>query len=419
MIALPDFGCNIEMLSSLSGAEKSESKKSQVLANCEEDEAKSTSHQPASSTSVIKYRGSIQTINCNLSLQSLQGRDTSPDQTPAPSSNSNAFDLPIKMAPGSTLPTISPFGMQLWQNEALKDNRAAINLQDRLMQSAIARSKIFQLTNTFYSSYGEAMRELMARTPLPLTNAEAERAATAAAAAAIHFGNPFSSFMCSPKSSLPTSGNDLFPIAMGGLPANLATNYGTTGLSPTGRIEETDPKSPTEEILSPKIPNQMFSPDISDTRLPTDFPFISQANLERLLLQTAYPPVTGLPKLIANGISGTVPFLPSCTGLRFPMQKFPTSSLLNPPSLAQPLAKLANSGIPSDGNIGLKRREKIPSGRGNTRPKKRYICKYCGREFTKSYNLLIHERTHTDERPYRCEICNKAFRRQDHLRDHR
>ncbi|GAB1602416.1 uncharacterized protein LOC115211753 [Argonauta hians] len=47
-----------------------------------------------------------------------------------------------------------------------------------------------------------------------------------------------------------------------------------------------------------------------------------------------------------------------------------------------------------------------------------YKCRFCKRGFAISRNLVAHLRIHTGERPYQCSTCNKSFTQQSALRTH-
>ena len=43
----------------------------------------------------------------------------------------------------------------------------------------------------------------------------------------------------------------------------------------------------------------------------------------------------------------------------------------------------------------------------------------CESSFTQKAALVVHERSHTGERPFICELCDAAFTRSDALQRHR
>uniref|UniRef100_A0A6V3RGF4 C2H2-type domain-containing protein n=1 Tax=Lotharella globosa TaxID=91324 RepID=A0A6V3RGF4_9EUKA len=53
------------------------------------------------------------------------------------------------------------------------------------------------------------------------------------------------------------------------------------------------------------------------------------------------------------------------------------------------------------------------------RQRKRYICRFCGKELSQKCNLESHLRVHTGETPYHCDVCTLSFKHLTNLTRHR
>lgn len=57
-------------------------------------------------------------------------------------------------------------------------------------------------------------------------------------------------------------------------------------------------------------------------------------------------------------------------------------------------------------------------GGPSSRRLKAHQCPLCGKLFASPSGVALHQRVHTDERPFPCQVCGKRFRQNTHLREH-
>ena len=89
-------------------------------------------------------------------------------------------------------------------------------------------------------------------------------------------------------------------------------------------------------------------------------------------------------------------------------------SVLDQPINMNHKNKLINRSIQGDEFSISSTNSSINNGNNNTAQN----CSDCGKIFTNKSALAKHRLIHSNERKYACHLCDKSFKRQDHLNGH-
>lgn len=114
------------------------------------------------------------------------------------------------------------------------------------------------------------------------------------------------------------------------------------------------------------------------------------------------------------------PILPSLNNFRYDARD-PNHNGYNSPNHESALKSLTvQGGVPksaSSSNVTLDSNG-IPSASPRRDKTRNDTCEFCGKVFKNCSNLTVHRRSHTGEKPYKCELCNYACAQSSKLTRH-